>query len=80
MGKNFIEVMEQQELIQKLIDNGHGRLVDALLSSEGQVYTKKGRLNKCGTCRTLDMKSKELEDALAACREILRDEMGTDDE
>jgi len=54
MSKNMIEVLEQQELIQKLIDAGYSELVDVFLSNESQVYTKKGRLNKSGACRVLD--------------------------
>jgi hypothetical protein len=71
MTKNTLEVLEQQELIQKLVDKGYGELIDALLSNEAKVYTKKGRLNKSGACRVLNWKAKELEDALEACREIL---------
>ena len=74
MSKNMIEELEQQELIQKLIDAGHGELVDVFLSNECQVYTKKGRLNKSGACRVLDWKTKQLEDALEACRGILNKE------
>jgi hypothetical protein len=73
MSKNLIEVIEQQELIQKLIDRGYAKLVDALLSNDNKVYTKKGRLNKSGACRVLGWKTKQLEDALEACRDILKD-------
>lgn len=69
---NPITQFERQELIQKLIDSGYGELIDALLSNESKVYTKKGRLNKSGACRVLGWKPKELEDALEACREILK--------
>ena len=54
MSKNLTEVLEQQEVIQKLIDKGFGELIDALLMNESKVYTKKGRLNKSGACRVLD--------------------------
>lgn len=74
MSKNMIEILEQGELIQKLIDAGHGDLVDVFLSNESQVYTKKGRLNKSGACRVLEWKTKQLEDALEACRNILNKE------
>ncbi len=74
MGKNMIEILEQQELIQKIIDAGYGELVDVFLSNESQVYTKKGRLNKSGACRVLGYKTKQLEDALEACRNILSKE------
>lgn len=73
--KNSIESLEQEELIQKLIENGYGELIEALLMNENKVYTKKGRLNKSGACRVLGWKTKELEDALLACKEILKDEV-----
>lgn len=65
------EYLERQEQIQKLINNGHGDLVEALLYNEAQVYTKKGRLNKSGACRVLGWKTKQLEDALLDCQKIL---------
>jgi hypothetical protein len=71
---NLTDLLEQQELIQKLVDRGHGELVEALLENETKVYTKKGRLNKSGACRVLKWKPKQLEDALCECREILRTE------
>ena len=70
MSKNLTEVLEQQELIQKLIDKGYGELIDALLMNESKVYTKKGRLNKSGACRALGWKTKQLEDALEECRAL----------
>lgn len=75
MANNSIEVLERQELIQKLIDRGYGPLVDALLMNETKVYTKKGRLNKSGACRVLSYKTKQLEDALRECREILKEDI-----
>lgn len=78
MAKNLIEVLERQEIIQKLIDRGYGDLVEALLEHESKVYTKKGRLNKSGACRVLDWKTKRLEDALRECREILSMEFPAD--
>jgi nucleoside-diphosphate-sugar epimerase len=68
---NLTDLLEQQELIQKLKERGHGELVEALLENENKVYTKKGRLNKSGACRVLGWKPKQLEDALSECREIL---------
>ena len=68
----MVEILERQELIQKLIDRGFQPLVDALLLNGHKVYTKKGRLNKSGACRVLGWKSKELEEALNACRDILQ--------
>lgn len=75
---NILEVLEQQELIQKLTDRGYGPLIEALLMNENKVYTKKGRLNKSGTCRCLSWKPKQLEDALNKCREILQEDLAAD--
>jgi hypothetical protein len=72
--KSIIEALEQQELIQKLKAAGYGKLVESLLDNN-KVYTKKGRLNKSGACRSLGWKAKQLEDALEACREILHKDM-----
>lgn len=65
-------------MLNKLRARGHGKLVDALLGNENDVYTKKGRLNKSGACRVLQWKTKALEDALAACKEILMEELSPD--
>lgn len=73
MNKNPIELIENQEVIQKLIDAGFGDLIDVLLSNQ-KCYTKKNRLNKSSACRILKCKSKQLEDALQACRELLSKE------
>lgn len=70
-----IENLERQELINKLISNGYGDIVKALLEDEKKVYTKKGRLNKSGACRKLNLKSKQLEDKLAEMRELLKRDM-----
>lgn len=70
-----IEDIERQELIKKLIDNGYGDIVEALLEDEKKVYTKKGRLNKSGACRKLKMKSKQLEDKIAEMRQLLSKDM-----
>lgn len=80
MRGSLTDLLERQELIQKLIDKGYEPLVNALLLYETKVYTKRGRLNKSGACRVLGWKSKELEDALAACREILMGDIGIDEE
>lgn len=71
MKQNFINNLEEQEIIQRLIDKGYGDLIEALLMREGEVYTKRGRLNKSGACRILGWKPKELEDALKECKQIL---------
>jgi hypothetical protein len=74
-GKSLFDQIENQELIQKLIDSGYGKIVDAFLLHDAKVYTKKGRLNKSGACRVLKCKPKELEDSLKACQEILKSEL-----
>jgi hypothetical protein len=78
MANNLIEIIERQELIEKLTAKGYGPLVEALLTNENKVYTKKGRLNKSGACRVLSWKTKQLEDALQECREILRNDLSDD--
>jgi hypothetical protein len=75
MRPSLLEILEREELIQKLVERGHGDLVNALLMNENKVYTKKGRLNKSGACRVLGWKTKQLEDALEECRQILREEL-----
>jgi hypothetical protein len=72
--QSLIEVLEREELIIKLRDAGYGNLIEILLANEGKVYTKKGRLNKSGACRVLGWKTKQLEDALDGCREVLKHE------
>ena len=76
----MIDILERQEVIDKLIAQGFGELVEAFLMNENLVYTKKGRLNKSGACRVLGWKTKQLEDALLACREILQPEFCDIDE
>ena len=71
---SMIDLLERAELIEKLKANGYEELVEALLENDNKVYTKKGRLNKSGACRVLGWKTKQLEDALEACREILASE------
>ena len=72
MANALIELLERQELIEKLRSSGYGDLIEVLLENEGSCYTKKGRLNKSGTCRVLGWKTKQLEDALLECRNILK--------
>lgn len=75
MGKSLTEILEREELIQKLRDAGHGEFIDALLSNETKAYTKKSRLNKSGACRVLGWKAKQLEDEIAACRALLENDI-----
>lgn len=71
-------ILENQEIIDKLRRElsirGYDDLIEILLEHEDKVYTKKGRLNKSGACRVSGWKTKQLEDALEACRQILKDE------
>jgi len=77
-NKSIFDHLENQELIQKLIDNGFQKLVDAFLLNDSKVYTKKGRLNKSGACRVLKCKPKELEDAIKACQQLLSRDLKPD--
>jgi hypothetical protein len=72
--RGLTDLIEREELIVKLKENGYGGLVEILLDNENKVYTKKGRLNKSGACRVLGWKPKQLEDALNECRLILEGE------
>ncbi len=65
------ESVEMQEILQKLNDAGYSKIVDAFLSNENKVYTKKGRLNQSGACRILGCKPKELREILEKCKEII---------
>jgi hypothetical protein len=78
MSRSTFNDIEERELIQKLIDNGHGDLVETLLTCESEVYTKKGRLNKSGACRALEWKAKQLDDELAECKKLLDPDLGED--
>ena len=69
-------MIEQQELIEKLRKNGFGEFVDQMLENEQQCYTKKARLNKSGACRVLGWKTKDLEDVMEQCRQLLDRDMG----
>jgi metal-dependent hydrolase (beta-lactamase superfamily II) len=65
------ESVEMQEILQKLTDAGYSKIVDAFLSNENKVYTKKGRLNQSGACRILGCKPKELREILEKCKEVI---------
>lgn len=73
--RSLIDLLEREELINKLKSKGFGQFIFLLLDNEHQVYTKKGRLNKSGACRILGWKPKQLEDALEECRKILQEEL-----
>lgn len=74
MKSYVLEDLETQELIDKLREGGLGKLVDTLINNEDKCYTKRGRMNKSGTCREGGWKTKELEDMLNDAREVLKDE------
>jgi hypothetical protein len=68
--------LENQELIDRLISKGFQDIVDAFLTNDNKVYTKKGRLNKSGACRVLKCKPKDLDERLKECQELLTKELG----
>lgn len=72
--------LEIEEMITKLRARGFSHLVDCLLENENDCYTKKGRLNKSATTRKLGWKSKQLEDALQAMRDVLKDEFQSEED
>ena len=76
---SFVELLEKEELIEKLRNSGYGLLIDAFLLNESKVYTKRGRLNKSGACRVLKIKPKQLEDMLKLCKQILSEDLCEDD-
>jgi len=69
--KDFVELLERQELLQKIEEAGYKQIIETLLLNENKVYTKKGRLNKSGACRILKCKPKDLDDLLKKFREII---------
>lgn len=71
MFNNFVEVIESQELLQKIESAGYGKVIELFLMNENKVYTKKGRLNKSGACRILKCKPKELDDLLKKLKDII---------
>lgn len=71
MKNKFLEGVENNELLNILENSYLKEKINLLLSNESLVYTKKGRLNKSGACRILNMKNKELETFLEECRKIL---------
>lgn len=71
MIKDFVELLERQELLQKIEEAGYKQIIETLLLNENKVYTKKGRLNKSGACRILKCKPKDLDDLLKKFREII---------
>ena len=75
MSNNFIDNIENQELMNKLIQAGYGEQIKILLENEDKWTTKKQRLNKSGACRILKCKPKELQQLLAKWQEILKEDM-----
>ena len=71
---DFVQEIETKELIAK-IRKIHPEFVEAFLSHENKVYTKKGRLNKSGACRVLDFKPKQLDDIVESCQKLLESDV-----
>jgi hypothetical protein len=71
---NPTNLIETQEVMQKLRENGYSDIIDCLIDNEKECYTKKGRLNKSSTCRKLSWKGKKLEDCLKEMRILLQNE------
>ena len=71
---DFVQEIELQEIINKL-RKFYPDFVEAFLTHEGNVYTKKGRLNKSGACRVLDYKPKQLDDILEHCKDIIKEDV-----
>lgn len=71
---NPTNLIEIQEVMQKLRENGYSDIIDCLIDNEKECYTKKGRLNKSSTCRKLSWKGKKLEDCLKEMRILLQNE------
>jgi len=72
------QIIEIQEIMDKLRKAGYSELIDCLLDNEKECYTKKGRLNKSSTCRRLNWKGKKLEDSLEHMRQILKEDFDFD--
>jgi hypothetical protein len=71
MKNKFLEGVENTELLHILENSYLKEKINLLLTNENLAYTKKGRLNKSGACRILNMKNKELETFLEECRKVL---------
>jgi hypothetical protein len=72
MRNKFLDGVENSELIALLENSSVKEKINTILLNESVVYTKKGRLNKSGACRILNMKPKELDDFIVECRDIIR--------
>ncbi len=72
MKNKFLDGIENAELINLLENSAVREKINTILLHESIVYTKKGRLNKSGACRILNMKPKELDDFLVECRDIIK--------
>lgn len=74
MNANPVDLLENEEVVNKLKNNGLEDFVNIMLENEKLVYTKKGRLNKSSACRSLNIKPKALEEYLEKCRDVLKNE------
>lgn len=69
---NMQKVLENQEFIDLLVKNGHGKLVEMFLLNEHKAFTRgSNRLNKSASCRLLSCKMKQFESEIKACRDLL---------
>ena len=75
MRNDPLEILENQEMIEKLRKAGYSDTIDKLFCDDDEVYTKKNRLNKSGACRVLGCKPKELDDMFIKWAEILKNEI-----
>jgi hypothetical protein len=75
MKNDPVELLENKELIDKLRSNGYGEIIDTFFNNDDEIYTKRGRVNKSGMCRTLQCKPKELDDIFTKWRQILANEL-----
>lgn len=72
MKNKFLDGIENAELMALLENSNVREKINTILLNESVVYTKKGRLNKSGACRVLNMKPKELDDFIIECRDIIK--------
>lgn len=66
--------IERKELLDLLMKNGFDKILDILYSdnqADNKIFTRKGRLNKSGACRALNMKQKDLDEWFEKCKTIL---------
>jgi len=75
MKNDPLELLENQEMIDKLRRAGYSEVIDKIFNNDDECYTKKSRVNKSGICRALGIKPKELDDMFFKWAEILKNEL-----